>query len=145
MKLINPLLANILVRIMTACDSTQIEAPDGMVYFRVGEIVIGSENERPNEAPSFLAEVEPFFMDKSAVTVAKYRKFVKKTGYVTDAQKLGYSPIIDSLSGNWILIEGASWEKKGAISIPVRRATRQADERLLRDCITSILTTMDLT
>jgi sulfatase modifying factor 1 len=84
-------------------------APQDMVLIPGGFTTIGDSN-RPNESPSFLIEVKPFFMDVHPVTVAQFRLFVKATGYVTDAEKFGNSAFIDSSSANkWILKEGANW------------------------------------
>src|SRR6056297_2932248 len=62
-----------------------------MVYFEGGTFMMGSENGLPNEAPVHEVNVEPFYIDKSPVTVAQFRQFVEVTGFKTEAEKFGDS------------------------------------------------------
>lgn len=97
--------------IIGACNPDRYpEAPAGMVYFGGGEILIGSEDAMPNEAPVFSTEVEPFYIDKSPVTVAQFEVFVNETGYVTEAERFGNSGVLDTETGQWVLAEGANWK-----------------------------------
>lgn len=81
-----------------------------MVYFEGGEIIIGSDDAQPNEAPAFPTEVAPFYIDKSPVTVAEFRAFVDETGYITEAEKFGNSGVMDIKTGQWVLTNGANWK-----------------------------------
>ncbi|TVQ03255.1 MAG: formylglycine-generating enzyme family protein [Balneolaceae bacterium] len=84
--------------------------PEGMVFVPGGTTTIGSDNGLPNERPVFETVVKPFFMDKNLVTVADYRRFVEKTGYVTEAEKFGNGVVFNFERGEWMLIDGVSWE-----------------------------------
>lgn len=41
-----------------------------------------------------IARTEPFAIDKFAVPNTNFRKFIKETGYVTDAEKYGWSFVV---------------------------------------------------
>jgi sulfatase modifying factor 1 len=85
--------------------------PNGMVAINGGNVRIGSEEGFDHERPMFWARVKPFFMDKSPVTVAEFRKFIEATDYKTEADKYGNAGVIHESTGkNWILKDGANWE-----------------------------------
>lgn len=98
------------------CSGSQIDnididnVPDGMVYVQGGTTNIGSNDGQPNEKPMFETEVTPFLMDKSLVTVADFRKFVVETGYTTETEVYGNGVVFDFERGEWILVEGVTWE-----------------------------------
>lgn len=101
---------------LIGCSGSQIEnsdigkVPDGMVYVKGGTTVIGSNDGQPNEQPVFETKVAPFFMDKNLVTVADFRRFVEETGYTTEAEEFGNGVVFDFDRGEWILIDGVTWE-----------------------------------
>lgn len=107
-------LVNILLIVLAgsnlAFQLQKVYTPDDMVFFEGGDILIGADNRMPNEAPAFEARVKPFYIDKSPVTVAEFRQFVKETGYITEAEKFGNSAVWISETGTWKLIEGANWK-----------------------------------
>lgn len=85
--------------------------PAEMVLVPAGKVRIGAEDGFSHELPQFWAKVESFLMDKSPVTVAQFREFVKATGYKTEAEKFGNAGVINEETGKqWILVEGANWE-----------------------------------
>lgn len=102
--------------ILTGCSGNQIEnfdidqVPEEMVYVKGGKTIIGSNDGQPNEQPIFETDVAPFFMDKNLVTVADFRKFVVETAYTTEAQKFGNGVVFDFDRGEWILVDGVTWE-----------------------------------
>lgn len=101
----------LLMCMFTACNQARsINILEGMVYLNGGEITIGNENAQPNEAPVFRTDIEPFFIDKTPVTVAQFRVFVDETGYTTDAEKFGNSGVLNIRTGQWVLAEGANWK-----------------------------------
>jgi len=51
--------------------------------------------------------IKSFYLDKNLTTVAEFAEFVKKTGYVTEADKFGNSAILET--GNWALKDGANY------------------------------------
>lgn len=85
--------------------------PDGMIGINGGVVRVGSEEGFDHERPMFWARVEPFLMDKSPVTVAQFREFIKATNFKTQAENFGDAGIIDESTGKqWILKPGAYWE-----------------------------------
>ncbi|MES2125849.1 MAG: formylglycine-generating enzyme family protein [Pseudomonadota bacterium] len=64
-------------------------APAGMVWIPGGSFRMGSESRlaRPNEAPTFAARVDGFWMDATDVTNTEFAAFVRATGYVTSAEQ----------------------------------------------------------
>ena len=63
----------------------------------------------PDEAPTWTARVEPFFMDVHPVTVKQFRSFVDATNYVTEAERLGDAGVFDLDERRWRLVSGAAW------------------------------------
>jgi formylglycine-generating enzyme required for sulfatase activity len=71
--------------------------PEGMVWVSGGEFSMGSEDPRkslcggpdamPDARPIHRVYVDGFWMDKTEVTNAQFRKFVDATGYVTIAEQ----------------------------------------------------------
>lgn len=49
------------------------------------------------EGPSRLIEVAPFLIDATAVSNARFKRFVEATGYQTDAERLGWSFVFAGL------------------------------------------------
>ena len=86
------------------------EKNEDMVYFEGGPIIIGSNDQMPNESPAFETKIEPFFLDKHLVTVARFRKFIEATSYVTEAEKFGDSGVYNLNEGKWELLKGTTWE-----------------------------------
>lgn len=66
-----------------------ITSHEGMVWIPTGTFNMGSSNEegRPDEYPQHKVKVDGFWMDKTEVTNAQFRKFVEATGYITTAEK----------------------------------------------------------
>lgn len=91
---------------------TQVVAPESeMIYFDGGTFLMGSENGLPNEKPVHEVTVDPFYIDKSPVTVEQFRHFVDVTGYKTEAEKFGDSGVFHFESQQWQLLPGATWEE----------------------------------
>ncbi|ARA92438.1 sulfatase-modifying factor protein [Rhodothermaceae bacterium RA] len=83
--------------------------PDGMVFVPGGTTLIGAADGTPLERPPFVAEVEPFLLDRHPVTVAEFRHFVEATGYVTEAERFGDAGVFDLAARTWRLVPGATW------------------------------------
>jgi formylglycine-generating enzyme len=60
---------------------------DGMAWVPGGSFRMGSEDFYPEERPVHRVEVEGFWVDERPVTVLEFRRFVKRTGYVTVAER----------------------------------------------------------
>lgn len=84
--------------------------PEGMVFIPGGITDIGDQNGLPREQPVWSSSIRGFFMDITPVTVGQYRKFVKATGYVTQAEKFGDAAVFDMEGQNWYLKKTAYWE-----------------------------------
>lgn len=77
------------------------------------------------EGPIRLVTVNAFYIEPTTVTNAQFASFVKATGYVTDAERLGWSYVFHLLVANearrdvmgaavpaapwWLAVSGASW------------------------------------
>lgn len=73
------------------------------------------------EGPLRQVRIKPFQMDETAVTNARFHDFIKATGYVTEAERFGWSFVFyqflpDSFETQgvqgvewWRRVEGASW------------------------------------
>lgn len=87
------------------------DVPAGMIGIDGGMVRVGSEEGFDHERPMFWARLKPFLMDKSPVTVAEFRKFIKATDFKTQADNFGDAGVIDESTGKqWILKPGANWE-----------------------------------
>jgi formylglycine-generating enzyme required for sulfatase activity len=60
---------------------------DGLVRIDGGSFSMGSDRFYPEEAPIREVRVDGFWIDSHAVTNAEFSKFVRKTGYVTIAER----------------------------------------------------------
>jgi formylglycine-generating enzyme len=78
--------------IFKARNSPQIHTPEGMSY------VQGND------------KIKSYFIDKTPVTVAQFRKFVEATHYKTESEKFGDSGVFDFKTGEWSLVKGANWQ-----------------------------------
>lgn len=58
-----------------------------MVWIPGGTYTMGSDHHYPEEAPAHRVRVEGFWIDRTPVTNAQFRKFVKATGHVTLAEQ----------------------------------------------------------
>jgi sulfatase modifying factor 1 len=86
-----------------------VTVPAGMVYVLGGVTRIGSEEGASFERPTFEVEVKPFFLDVHPVTVAEFARFVKATGYQTQAEKFGSSGVFENANPQWTMTDGANW------------------------------------
>lgn len=92
---------------------------EDLVWVEGGETVIGNEVQEDAQ-PLFHIEVAGFWIQKYEVTNARFLEFVKLTGYLTLAERNGFSyvfnPQVDTDSINleeapwWHLEEGANWK-----------------------------------
>src|SRR5215207_7170091 len=72
-------------------------APDlDMVWIPGGTFRMGSDDHYPEEAPAHPVTVAGFWIDRTQVTNAAFRRFVKATGYVTLAERI---PDVSSYPG----------------------------------------------
>jgi len=73
-------------------DATEaITPPEGMVLIEEKIFLRGAKSDdayaMPREKPAHMVKVGAFFIDKTEVTNAQYKKFVDETGYITVAER----------------------------------------------------------
>ncbi|MEM1117774.1 MAG: formylglycine-generating enzyme family protein [Bacteroidota bacterium] len=91
-----------------------LDVPEGMVYVPGGATQVGvlaGEGGMPHERPAFTADVPPFLLDRSPVTVARFRAFVEATGHETQAEAFGDGAVMDQATGQWTLVPEADWRR----------------------------------
>jgi formylglycine-generating enzyme required for sulfatase activity len=62
-------------------------APEGMVWIPGGTAMLGDDEGPPDERPAHSVTIDGFWMDRTEVTNAAFKKFVDATGYVTIAER----------------------------------------------------------
>ncbi len=101
-----------------------------MIYLEGGAFLMGTEDSDgfplDGEGPIREVSVEPFYIDKYAVTNQEFSCFIRETNYITDAEKFGWSFVFHLLLSKedasvyikaprntpwWRVVEGAYWEK----------------------------------
>ena len=82
-----------------------------MIYFEGGSFLMGSDTGLPQERPGHKVTLKPFYIDKTPVTVAQFRKFVSETNFKTEAEKFGDSGVYNLDKQTWELVPGATWTK----------------------------------
>jgi serine/threonine-protein kinase len=90
------------VEALRTANGAEVSTKD-MVYFEGGSFLMGS-NEVHEEAPEFEANVRPFYMDKTPVTVSEYKSFLDATGH--EIPKFWRDPELNGLQQP---ITGVSW------------------------------------
>lgn len=101
----------------------------GMVTIPCGTFLMGSDDSErfaeDGEGPVRKVQVDAFRIDPTTVTVAAFERFVRATGYRTDAERQGVSFVFHALASAhtrdqarpdaapdepwWLAIEGANW------------------------------------
>ena len=88
-------------------------APDaptaGMVRLEGGSFLMGTDSDEgfpaDGEGPVRKVHVDPFYIDIHHVTNAEFEAFIKDTGYVTDAERYGWSFVfqnfVDKKTAKW--------------------------------------------
>ena len=87
-----------------------------MVYVPAGEFQMGSSEGDRNTQPANMVVLNGFWLDKSEVSVAHFRRFVAATGYKTEVEKDGWSWVF---TGNtWEEVVGANWAYPRGTEVP---------------------------
>ncbi len=72
-----------------------------MVTLKGGNFLMGTDyrfgRTQDGEIPSVTAHVSPFAIDRFAVTNSQYALFVEETGYITEAEQIGWSFVFAGL------------------------------------------------
>jgi len=106
----------------------RVKSKEGMIRLEGGTFLMGTEGEEgfpaDGEGPVLEVTVSPFLISPYAVTNDEFAVFVRETGYVTDAEKFGWSYVFHLLvppagAANvrevpvetpwWYKVEGAYW------------------------------------
>ena len=101
-----------------------------MAHIPGGAFLMGSDDgagfPADGEGPVREVEVSPFFIDETAVTNAQFGRFVRATGYSTEAERFGWSFVFHSFvppklarsvtqavadAPWWWKIDGANWRR----------------------------------
>ncbi len=107
-----------------------LSAPEGMAYIPGGAFVMGTDSDEgfsaDGEGPARVVELSPFFIDRSAVTNSQFGRFIRATGYRTDAERFGWSFVFHSFVSKrvartvtgavaeapwWWRVDGACWRR----------------------------------
>ena len=82
-------------RLQTAGTRPAPTRPPGMVRIPGGRFLMGNPRgdgyEADGEGPAHEVTVDPFWMDATAVSNRRFAAFVEATGYVTEAERFGWS------------------------------------------------------
>jgi formylglycine-generating enzyme required for sulfatase activity len=90
-------------------------APE-LVVIPVGEFDMGSpegeRGRRDHEGPQHRVRIgKAFALARTETTVADFRRFVRASGYVTDAERSGNSSVYDEKSGRIVTRAGVDWRR----------------------------------
>ena len=110
--------------------STSVRVADGMVmvYMPAGEFLMGSRMPEgySNEHPQHAVYLDAYWIDRTEVTNQQFEKFVKATGYRTDAEKQGggsvlsvHSMPLPKAGTDWRHPEGPDSSLAGRMDDPV--------------------------
>ncbi|RLL43961.1 formylglycine-generating enzyme family protein [Oceanobacillus piezotolerans] len=102
---------------------------DKLIFIPGGTFKMGTEDQEgfpaDAEGPIREVKVDPFYIDACAVTNAEFKAFIEDTGYVTDAEKFGWTFVFHLLLSEttllhashavantpwWVVVEGAAWD-----------------------------------
>jgi formylglycine-generating enzyme required for sulfatase activity len=100
----------------------------GMVRLDGGSFAMGTDADvgfpQDGEGPVREVSVDPFYVDRFAVTNAQFLEFVQETGHTTDAERFGWSFVFEDFVNDadsdrvvehaseapwWVAVEGANW------------------------------------
>jgi formylglycine-generating enzyme len=93
-----------------------------MILIPGGTFTMGTAEGYPFEGPPHEVTLKPFWIDKHEVTVGQFAKFVEATGYITEAERFGWSGVFSEKTGHWEAVTGATWRKPMGPAAPAARA-----------------------
>lgn len=99
-----------------------------MVRLEGGVFTMGTDSDvgfpQDGEGPAREVTIDTFYIDKYAVTNAQFLKFVRETGYTTDAERFGWSFVFEGFVADadrehvmqnvneapwWVAVEDTNW------------------------------------
>ncbi|WP_396125729.1 formylglycine-generating enzyme family protein [Bacillus sp. Marseille-Q3570] len=111
-------------------EKNQSHTKEGMVLLDGGTFIMGTDSlkgfPKDGEGPARNVELNPFYIDQYAVTNRQFRAFIDQTGYVTEAEKFGWSFVFHHFVSEkvwaqkpqrvpnipwWVAVEGAYWNQ----------------------------------
>ena len=89
-----------------------------MSYIPSGEFMMGSPpgetGRQEDEGPQHRVNItRSFWMGKYEITNAQFEAFVKATGFITTAEKVGSGFGWDATQKTWDMVKGVTWRKPG--------------------------------
>lgn len=102
--------------------------PSRFINLQGGRFRKGSDDgllSADGEGPARIVNVSPFFVDPYAVTNEWFAEFVRATGYVTDAERFGWSFVFHLFAAKgqpapgtpwWLKVDGAYWARPEGLS-----------------------------
>ena len=95
-----------------------ISAQSTLVEIPAGQFQMGNRAGDQDEKPEHTVNISSFRMAAVETTWGEFRDFTVATGYITDAEKKGFSYSWDSLG--WHLISGVNWrhDERGKLRTP---------------------------
>ncbi|MGM0834761.1 MAG: formylglycine-generating enzyme family protein [Bacillota bacterium] len=110
--------------------TVQLRHYEKMVTLPGGDFFMGTEDKEgfpaDGEGPIRKVRLQSFAIDRYSVTNKQFKEFVDETGYVTEAEKFGWSFVFHLLPSKavkkrvknvvhgvpwWLVVEGANWRK----------------------------------
>jgi sulfatase modifying factor 1 len=123
----------------------------GMTRVDGGWFRMGTDSDvgfpQDGEGPARQASVDPFYVDRFAVTNAQFLEFVRETGYTTDAERFGWSFVFEDFVAAadsehvrqnvpaapwWVAVEGATWFR------PAGPSSNVVEDDLLKHPVTHV-------
>ncbi len=92
-------------------NATLTKTPADMVRIPGGTFAMGTNDGFPFEGPVHSVTIKPFLLDRHEVTVGQFARFIKATGYKTEAEKFGWAGVFDPARGQWTKGDGANWRR----------------------------------
>ncbi|HTM78155.1 MAG TPA: formylglycine-generating enzyme family protein [Devosia sp.] len=101
----------------TGVTAEKIHFPATKSFVGIDHPVLPQDGEGPRRPVS----LKPFSLETTTVTNARFAAFIAATGYVTEAERIGWSPVFRGLLGTsapppshtatpwWVIVEGAYW------------------------------------
>jgi formylglycine-generating enzyme required for sulfatase activity len=93
--------------------STVVSPKDAMVmvFVPAGEFNMGGEYDDTSSFPVHSVYLDAFWIDQTEVTNGMFAKFIDSTGYVTDAEKAGFSNELRAANQQpiWEEVKGLAW------------------------------------
>ncbi|MFP6597221.1 MAG: formylglycine-generating enzyme family protein [Candidatus Hydrogenedentota bacterium] len=97
---------------------SEVEEPDslpdvkGMVLVAAGSFMMGSSDGFAHESPRHEVTLDAFYMDEYEVTNGEFARFVKETGFVTEAEQWKWSIVFAPDNSPGDRVPGAEWWKR---------------------------------